>query len=322
MEEKYRGKRKKLAISIVGLTASGKTSFLHNVLDFLVAEGVSFITISVDSGAVYKYLDIGTAKPTPEEIEKYNYRLVNVVSPCERYSLARFIKDTDEVLRHADTDVVFIIGGTPLYFYTLVGESGYVPVQPDSAIRNHLRQIANERGSRYIYNLMKALDPISAEKIHPNDVKRIIRTIEINLSTGKMRTYATEYYTYFQMHFSERRYILLPPPDILRERIYKRTHMMFQMGFVEEAGRVADLCPPPAPWLEVLGYKHAYDAYKGHITEDDAISEVFTDTWRFSRRQRTWFKNDQKSHFIITEEDKKHAQDDIIRYICDYTRDR
>ncbi|NOZ92795.1 tRNA (adenosine(37)-N6)-dimethylallyltransferase MiaA [bacterium 3DAC] len=322
MEEKYKEKQRKLAISIVGLTASGKTSFLHNILDLLIAEGVSFTTISVDSGAVYKHLDIGTAKPSAEEIERYNYRLVDVVSPCERYSLARFIKDTDEVLRHVDTDVVFLIGGTPLYFYTLVGESGYVPVQPDSAIRNHLRQLVSERGSEYIYNLMKALDPISAEKIHPNDVKRIIRTIEINLSTGKMRTYATEYYTSFQRHFTELRYILLPPPDVLRGRIYKRTHIMFQMGFVEEAGRVADMCPPPAPWLEVLGYKHAYDAYRGHITEDEAINEVFTDTWRFSRRQRTWFKNDKKAHFIITQEDQEHARDEIIGYIRNYTRNR
>ena len=175
MGGKYKSTCKKLAFSIVGLTASGKTSFLHSVIDHLLDLGISFVTISIDSGSVYKYLDVGTAKPSIEERTKYRYRLIDVVNPCERYSLARFISDVDSILNKEKVDVIFLIGGTPLYFYTLVDEGGYIPVEPDNVLRQHLYELARSRGNQYVYNLMRQVDPLSANKIHPNDLKRIVR---------------------------------------------------------------------------------------------------------------------------------------------------
>ncbi len=319
MEKRYRKeKKKRLLISIVGLTASGKTSFLHKVLDFLIEKGIPFKVISADSGAVYKYLDIGTAKPSKDEVKRYKYHLIDVVSPCHRYSLARFIEDANSVISNlSDGEILFIVGGTPLYFYTLVGESGYVPVKPDYHLREHLLTLADMYGKEYVYNLMKHLDPLSAEKIHHNDLKRMIRTIEINLATGKMRLFATSFYR--KLHnFQEKRYVFLPPPDILRENIYSRTVQMFKDGFIEEAGRVSGRCPAPAPWLEVLGYNHAYSAYLGAISPEEAVENVFRDTWRFARRQRTWFKKDKKGVKVEDDRDRKRTYEEIIRYICSH----
>ncbi len=322
MEKRYKGEedRKRLLVSIVGLTASGKTSFLHKVLDFLIDKSIPFKVISVDSGAVYKYLDIGTAKPSKDEIKRYNYHLIDVVSPCHRYSLARFIEDADSVIRNLeDGEILFIVGGTPLYFYTLVGESGYVPVKPDHTLRKHLRALADIYGNEYVYSMMSHLDPLSAEKIHPNDLKRIIRTIEINLATGRMRPFATSFYR--GLHgFQEKRYVFLPPPEIVREKIHARTVQMFKDGFVEEAGMVSQRCPAPAPWLEVLGYNHAYSAYMGAISQEEAIANVFRDTWRFARRQRTWFKKDKKGVKVEDDRDRGRIYEEIIRHICSYYR--
>ena len=322
MGGKYKTAGKKLAFSIVGLTASGKTSFLHSLIDRILDLDISFVTISVDSGAIYKYLDIGTAKPSIEERTKYRYRLVDVINPCERYSLARFISDVDSILKSERVDLIFLVGGTPLYFYTLVGERGYVPVEPDNVLRQHLYELARSRGKQYIYDLMKQLDPISAIKIHPNDLKRIIRTLEIVLSTGKMRVYSTLFYDYFVSHFREYRYIFIPPTDVLRERIKQRIIYMFENGWIEETAFLANTCPPPAPWFEVLGYKHIYDLYIGKIKKQDAIENIFLDTWKFARRQRTWFRKDKLGMLIRSEEEVQYARESIIKHISEYSRNR
>lgn len=322
MGEKYKSTRKKLAFSIVGLTASGKTSFLHSVIDRILDLGISFVTISADSGSIYKYLDIGTAKPSIEERTKYKYRLLDIVNPCERYSLARFISDVDSILKDEKVDVIFVVGGTPLYFYTLVGERGYIPVEPDNVLRQHLYELALSRGKQYVYDLMKQFDPISAIKIHPNDLKRIIRTIEIVLATGKMRVYSTLFYNYFASHFREYRYIFIPSTDVLRKRIEQRIVYMFENGWIEEIGFLAEMCPPPAPWFEVLGYKHIYDLYVGKIKKQDAVEKIFLDTWKFARRQRTWFRKDTFGVLITSEEEMQYARDSIIRHISEYSRNR
>ncbi len=321
MDTKCRFSEKKLVISIVGLTASGKTSFLHSLIDILKLPHNSFVVISVDSGAIYKNLDIGTAKPSSQELHKYNYRLVNVVSPCERYSLAKFIDDAKKVITREDYQIIFIVGGTPLYFYTLMGESAYVPVKPDYVLREYLAQLADKKGNHYLHFLLSQIDPVSASKIHSNDRKRLIRTLEIVLSLGKMRIYASKYVKVFNS-FVERRYIFLPDPNILRKNISIRTKQMLEGGWEREVSMLLKTCPPPAPWLDVLGYKTVYRLVSRDISYDYAIELLLRDTWKFARRQRTWFKKDKKGRIVAREEDIKSARNEIIKVIELYRASR
>ncbi len=280
-------------VSIVGPTAAGKTHLAHLVADYFSSSGYSVYLVSVDSGAVYKELDIGTAKPSLLERQRYRYLMVDVVSPDERYSALRYVEDLSALLEGIGECVLVFVGGTPLYFYITMGEHPVVPVGPDPLLRDHLHRLADELGTNFIWELLADRDPFAAGKIHPSDRKRIIRALEIYLSTGKYRHMAETRVALFE-GVPEIRFVLLPPRDVLRERIVKRMEKMFELGWLDEVRALLARWGSGLPWMDVLGYREIATGLMEGKDIRQIKEDVFRSTWSLARRQYNWFKKDEK----------------------------
>jgi tRNA dimethylallyltransferase len=281
-------------ISIIGPTATGKTYLAHLVAEYLASSGYSYCLVSVDSGAVYKELDIGTAKPSLWERERYKYLMLDVVLPSERYSSLKYVEDLSVFLEHLHENCVLVfVGGTPLYFYITMGEHPVVPVKPDPLLRAYLRDLSARFGSKFVWQILADRDPFSAEKIHPSDEKRIIRALEIYLSTGKYRHMAEERIRLFE-GVRELRFVLLPSRELLRARIKERMEKMFMLGWVEEVQRLMDRWGDKSPWTDVLGYREIVEGLLENKDIHEIKRNVFKATWSLARRQYNWFKKDRK----------------------------
>jgi len=271
-----------------GPTASGKTA-----LSLLLARRLDAEIISVDSMAVYRGLDIGTAKPTPAQQAEVPHHLVDLVDPGEIYTVARWLADAAaavESCRSRGKRVLFV-GGTPLYLRAL--RDGLDP-QPagDPAFRQRLEEEVQATGSEPLHARLAQVDPVAAARIHRNDVRRIIRALEIVHGTG--RPMPSSWFDERSHHpvFAEQMLVLDQPRRILRNRIDHRVEAMFAEGLIEEtrvaAGRPAGM---GATARQAAGYAEALEVLAGRLTPDQAILLTQQRTRQLAKRQLTWLRS-------------------------------
>jgi tRNA dimethylallyltransferase len=275
-------------LAVVGPTASGKTELAIEVAERLGAE-----VVSADAMLVYRGMDIGTAKPTPEERARVPHHLVDLVDPGEEFSVARF----QPLARAAIADVLgrgsvpLLVGGSGLYFHAVVDDFGFPPTDP--AVRARLAAEAAEAGQAELYRRLAAADPPAAARIQPQNLRRTVRALEVIELTGQP-------FSSFRraMDAPVPRYRLTvlgldPGPDLLRARVAERVAAMAEAGLVEEVRGLAGQ-PLSRTARQALGYKELLDAIDQGTSVADALEAVVRRTRAYARRQLAWFRRDPR----------------------------
>jgi len=272
----------------LGPTASGKTQ-----LSIELAKRLNTEIISADSMQVYKYMDIGTAKPDEEERDGIKHYLMDEVYPDEEFSVVKFKelaeKYIDEILSRGKIPIV--VGGTGLYINSLIYNINFSETATDHELREKLRKMAEEKGNRYLHDMLKEIDPEAAEKIHENNVKRVIRAIEVYEQTKRP---ISQHQKLSRTIPAKHNYILIGlrmDRNLLYERINKRVDMMIQKGLIDEVKKLAELgYDKSMVSMQGLGYKELLSYLNNEIPLDQAIYIIKRDTRHYAKRQMTWFR--------------------------------
>ncbi len=278
------------AIFLMGPTASGKTD-----LAIQLASRLPVDIISVDSGMVYRGLDIGTAKPGSEEQEVAPHQLIDICDPAEPYSAARFRKDALAAIEKsfAQNRIPLLVGGTLLYFHVLKNGLSEMP-QADMQIREKILREANQVGWRGLHAYLQSVDPYSAEKIHPNDPQRIQRALEVYFASGKTRTELWNQDQQGRQMSFEVIPIAISPSDrsTLHSRIAQRFYQMLEQGFLKEVETLflrGDLYID-LPAVRLVGYRQAWQYLLGSISKEKMIESAVQATRQLAKRQLTWIR--------------------------------
>ncbi len=306
---------KQKVIVICGPTASGKTK-----LSIEVAKKINGEIVSADSMQIYKEMDIGTAKPTIEEMQGIKHYLLDFVSPDKRYSVAEYKKDAinaiDEIIEK--NKVPIVVGGTGLYINSLIYGIEYPEIEIDIKYRNELERTADEPdGLRKLYEMAKKIDEEAIKNISPNDKKRICRVLEIYHSTGKTKT---------QQEIESRKngpkydylvYGLNMDRDKLYDRINKRVDIMIQDGLIEEVKKVASKYKEFPTAMQGLGYKEVLEYLNGDTTKEEMIEKIKMETRRYAKRQLTWFRRYETIKWIDALGDIQNNINIILEGYCE-----
>jgi len=296
-------------ILLVGPTAVGKTE-----LSLQLAERLDGEIVSADSRLFYRGMDVGTAKPTPEERARVPHHLIDVANPDEVWSLAVFQGKATEIIAdiHARGKLPFLVGGTGQYVRAVT--QGWTPpeVKPDERLRGVLEEIKDERGADWLHEKLQQLDPTAAEKIDPRNVRRT-RALEVILNTGRPFSQ--------QRGQSDSPYKLLTiglnrPREELYQRVDERIEAMFEAGLLEEVkGLLAQGYPPELPPMSAIGYRECVKVIKDKLTVEQAKVEMKRATRIFVRRQANWFKEDDPDihWFYAGESNLVDLAEDFIR---------
>lgn len=277
-------------IVICGPTASGKTA-----LSIKLAKNINGEIVSADSMQIYKDMDVGTAKPSIEEMEGIKHYLIGNISPTVRYSVANFKKDAinaiNEIIQKGKTPI--IVGGTGLYIDSLVQGIDYDDVEIDLEYRNQLEEICKEQGLDVLYNQAVKIDPIAMEKISNNDKKRIFRVLEIYHSTGKTKTMQEYESRKKENPYNYKVFAIDMEREKLYERINKRVDIMIENGLVDEVKRLINKYKELPTAIQGLGYKEVVSYLNNEITYDEMIEKIKLETRHYAKRQLTWFRKNK-----------------------------
>ena len=284
-------------ICIAGPTASGKTALAVRLAQELDGE-----VVSCDSMQVYKGMDIGTAKPTLDEMEGIPHHMLSVAEPWEDFSVSRYCAMAapivDDIIARGKTAI--IAGGTGLYMDSLIKGNDFAPF-PATGMREKLEQQADREGMEAMLELLKGIDPDSAARLHLADRKRILRALEVYYETGQTITQhnrntqaiAPRYQPlWLGLDFADR--------AELYRRIDLRVDIMLQQGLVEEIRTLlAQGIPPKCTAMQAIGYKEFVSALAGNGTIAEAAAQVQQSSRRYAKRQLTWFRRNEKIHWLI-----------------------
>ena len=286
-------------IVICGPTASGKTA-----LSIELAKKINGEIISCDSMQIYKYMNIGTAKPTLEEQKEVKHHMIDFVEPNQRYSVAEYKKDAEksieEILLKGKTPI--IVGGTGLYVDSLIYGIEYPEIELDEEYRKQLEKEIKEKGLESLYNKAKEIDSKAMEKISPNDKKRIMRVVEIYKATGKTKTEQEIESRTHEVKYDYRVFAIKMDREKLYERINKRVDMMIEKGLIEEVQNILKKYDKFPTAMQGLGYKEVVEYLDGKTTKEEMIDRIKMQTRRYAKRQITWFKKNKQTIWIENNE--------------------
>jgi tRNA dimethylallyltransferase len=306
-----------LLVVILGPTASGKTA-----LSLHVAEQMQGEIISCDSVAVYRELEIGTAKPSREERQRVAHHLIDIAGPQELVTAG----DYSRLARQAIADVAalghlpIVVGGSGLYLRALL--EGLFPGPPRSEeLRSRLRERAAERGSDYLHKLLRRIDPAAAQTIHANDVPKVVRALEVSLSARAPMTDLWQHGRDALQGFRILRIGLNPRREALYEHINQRAREMFSAGLLEETRMLADRYGSAVWPLNSLGYKQAMQHLNGELSLEQAIVAAQQGHRNYAKRQMTWFRREPEVHWITEFGSDPAVQKRIVDLIKTRTQD-
>lgn len=274
-------------IGVVGPTASGKTAFAIETA--LKRNGE---IVSCDSMQIYKYMDIGTAKATKEEQETVPHHMIDFVHPDTDYSVADFVKDArlaiDDILSRGKMPV--LCGGTGLYFDSIINNVEFSEEKCDEKYRAELFEIAQKEGNLAVHKLLEAIDPIEAEKVHPNNLKRVIRALEICKTCGMTKTEADKLAVREPL-YNAKIYGMDMDRERLYDRINRRVDIMIKDGLLDEVEALLEMgIRRDSTAMQAIGYKEILEYFDEKCTLDDAIDKIKQESRRYAKRQITWFK--------------------------------
>lgn len=297
-------------VVILGPTAVGKTE-----VGILVAEALDAEILSADSMQVYRGMEIGTAKPTPEQRARVRFHLVDVVDPNETFSAARFKALAWQAIDQIEArgKRVLIVGGTGLYLRVLLEGFTLPPVPQDPTLRARLQAEVQRYGSPFLHQKLQEVDPEAAHQLHPNDAVRIIRALEVYYHTGcpisRLQRRETPSRRLVKFGLS------LPRP-LLYQRINERVDRMMAAGFLEEVRNLLSRgYSPDLTSMKSLGYRHMVAYLQGRGSLEEAVEQFKRDTRRFAKRQITWFRREPDVIWLDAREGVEKVAQTILQQI-------
>jgi tRNA dimethylallyltransferase len=302
---------------LVGPTAVGKSNLALNI-----ASNLKIDIISADSAQVYRRLNIGTAKPFPEEQKLITHHLIDLVDPDQDYSVADYQKDADTVIRQLwiDGKIPFMVGGTGLYIKAVTDRYAFGSKGSNRKLRSSYERLAQVEGLDKLYQMLKSVDPTAASKIHANDQRRIIRALEVYATEGEQISMQA---TRTNRQGSPYKTIIFGincDRNLLYSRIEKRVDKMIEQGFLDE---VKDLYNAGynenTPGMQILGYRQLLAYLRNKLCWDDAVDEIKKQTRNLAKRQLTWFRREDRIEWI--EIYGSLTEDNISEIICRKVKD-
>ena len=277
-------------VIVCGPTGIGKTT-----IGIELAQRFNGEIISADSMQIYRHMNIGTAKPTSEELAKVAHHMIDIVDPDENFDAVQFSKhgraQITEIIRRGLTP--FIVGGTGLYIKALL-HSLFQARPIDSEVRKRLKREAEENSSGFLFERLKRVDPAAANRIHPNDSYRIIRALETFESSGKTLSDHHQNHEFSDDPFTTLKIGLQMDRQVLYERIDKRVDLMLEAGLVDEVKNLLDLgYGAELKSMQSIGYRHIVGFLEGSLPWDECLRTFKRDTRRYAKRQLTWFGADR-----------------------------
>jgi len=297
-------------IVLTGPTSVGKTE-----LSIKLAKAVNGEIISADSMQVYRRMNIGSAKIKPEEMEGVPHHLIDIMEPTEAFDIVTFKKLAEEKIQeiYSRGKVPIIVGGTGFYIqsvlYDIDFDGDIVPKDPDEdfggnkSYREYLENLLATEGEAYLYDMLKACDEKSLEKIHMHNHKRVIRALDFFHETGTPISEHNEKERQKESPYNFIYFVLNCPRSVLYERINSRVDIMISEGLLDEvASLLKEGCKREMVSMQGLGYKEIIDYYQGVLTLEEAIDKIKQQTRRFAKRQLTWFRREKEVIFVNKEE--------------------
>ncbi len=277
-------------IALAGATASGKTALS---VEFALRNDCEII--SVDVMQSYKFMDIGTAKIRNDETKGIRHYMADVYDPRENVNIAGFTEDAlkcrEEIVSKGKTP--FMVGGSGLYMDSLIYSSyDYSSEAPeDEEYRTYLEKLSEEKGVEYIHDMLKAADPVYAQSTHPNNLKRVIRALEVYHTSGIKKSDMVKEKALREKTFY---FAIDMPRDILYDRINRRVDIMIKEGLFEEVRMLLDMgCDLTHNSMQAIGYRQVIEMFEGYLTEDECIEKIKKLSRNYAKRQLTWFRKNK-----------------------------
>lgn len=311
--DKKEKKLKHKVIVIVGPTASGKTA-----LSIELAKKINGEIVSCDSMQIYKDMNIGSAKPTVQEMQGIKHYLIDVATPDERFSVAEYKKQAEAAIEEIilKGKMPIVIGGTGLYADSLIFGIEYPELEYDEEYRKSLEEMAKtDEGLKELYRRAKEIDEEAINKISENDRKRIIRILEIYHQTGKSKTELEIESRKNEVKYDYRVFAINMDREVLYDRINKRVDLMIENGLIDEVKYILEKYKDFPTAMQGLGYKEVVQYLNNELTKDEMIDKIKQETRRYAKRQLTWFRKNKETIWLEGLEDVKNNIDIILEEI-------
>jgi len=301
---------------LAGPTAVGKTE-----ISLVLAKSLCGEIISADSAQVYKYMDIGTAKLKEEEMQGIRHYMIDEVTPDMDFSVAQFREKAELYIKDINDrgKLPIITGGTGLYINSLLNNLDFTDSISDEEYRKEMQETAQAKGNEYVHAMLEAVDPASYKRLHPNDLRRVIRALEVYKHTGRPISYFQEESRKQPPRYDFAYITLTMDRRKLYERIDQRVDKMMASGLVEEVeGLIKRGYGRELNSMQALGYKEIADYLHGLVTKDEAVRILKRDTRHYAKRQLTWFRGDKRVNWVDVDSffRKEVIVENIIRYIA------
>lgn len=282
--------KQKFVVFLMGPTASGKTD-----LAIEIAKQIKSRIISVDSALIYKGMDIGSAKPKQKTLEKFPHYLIDICSPEQAYSAHEFVKDANEQIQIAFDQgaLPILVGGTSFYFNALEHGLSELP-ESNTESREKFNQLLSQQGSAKLHKTLQTIDPVAAQRIHPNDAQRVTRALEVYDISGKTLT-ELQGNKKPNINYPIKKIILMPDRNTLHQRIEKRFYKMIEQGFLSEVEILKNnpKLHQDLPSIRCVGYRQAWQYLNNEIDKETMIEKAIIATRQLCKRQSTWLKGEK-----------------------------
>ena len=291
---------KKPLIVLTGPTAVGKTK-----LSISLAKAVGGEIISAESMQVYKYMDIGSAKIMPEEMQGIPHYLVDALMPDEEFHIVRFQQMAKEAMEkiYANGHIPILVGGTGFYIQAVTRDIDFTKAEQDQEYRTSLETLAKEKGGAFLHQMLEEVDPKSAQEIHENNVKRVIRALEFYHQNGSPISAHNEEQQERVSPYNLAYFVLNAPRELLYQRIDKRVDEMLENGLVQEVKTLKSMgYHRGMVSMQGLGYKEILAYLDGEISLEEAERILKRDTRHFAKRQLTWFRREPETLWVNKDE--------------------
>lgn len=310
---------KKPLIVLTGPTAVGKTS-----LSISLAKAVNGEIISADSMQVYRKMDIGSAKIRKEEMQGVKHYLIDVLDPEEEFHIVKFQQMAKQAMDqiYSKGKVPILVGGTGFYIQAVTRDIDFTEAEQENRYRSELEQMAEEKGAEYLHEMLRNVDPVSADTIHANNIKRVIRALEFYHQNGTTISAHNEEQKKQVSPYNLAYFVLNAPRNILYDRIDKRVDQMLADGLIREVEELKEAgCHRGMVSMQGLGYKEILAYLEGEYPLEEAVRVLKRDTRHFAKRQLTWFR--RESDVIWLDKDKFHWDEkEILEYMLTICQER
>ena len=305
-------------VVLTGPTAVGKTE-----LSIRLAEALDGEIISADSMQVYKKMDIGTAKIRKEEMRGIPHHLIDVLDPAEEFNVVRFQGMAKEALAgiYERGKIPLVVGGTGFYIQGLLYDIDFTREEQDKSYRERLQKKAEEEGAGAVHQMLEKVDSVSAGKIHPNNVKRVIRALEFYHLNGRPISEHNEEEARKKSPYQSAYFVLNQDRQTLYERINRRVDLMMEEGLIGEVkSLVEEGYGRNLVSMQGIGYKEVFDYLEGEISLEETTERIKKDTRHFAKRQLTWFGREKE--VIMIDKDKFETEEKILEHMLGILREK